>query len=349
MLLVFAGWVNRQQQDVIDYLREEDRVLREHLGERRLRFTDDQRRRLALRGKKLGTKMLADVAGIATPDTILRWYRQLVSRKYDGSRVRGPGRPKTEDDIAKLIVQMANENRSWGYTTIRDALANVSVTVGRTTSKRILADNGIVPAPERKKRPSWKTFLAAHWDGLAAADFFSAEVLSLAGIVRYSVFFVIELKTRRVHIAGITSHPNELWMMQVARNLTDAVDGFLLDKTHIILDRDPLYTAAFRRTLKDSRVKPVRLPARSPDLNAYAERWVLSVKSDCLNRMIPVGEAHLRDAVTQYALHYHNQRPHQGLGHRIIEPDGTAGRTEGAIVRRDRLGGLLRYYHREAA
>ena len=289
------------------------------------------------------------MASIVSPDTILRWNRELVARKYDGAKKRGPGRPKTADELAKLVVQMANDNSNWGYTTIRNALANMGITIGRSTIKRILADNGMVPAPARKKRPSWKTFLAAHREGLAAADFFSAEVLSVAGIVRYSVFFVIELKTRRVHIAGITSYPTEQWMMQVARNLTDAVDGFLLGKTHIILDRDPLYTAAFRRTLKDSGVKPVRLPARSPNLNAHAERWVLSVKSDCLNRMIPLGEAHLRNAVTQYALHYHSQRPHQGLEHRIIEPDETAGRVEGAIVRRDRLGGLLRYYHREAA
>lgn len=232
-----------------------------------------------------------------------------------------------------------------GYTTLRNALANLGVTIGRTTIKRILEDHGIVPAPERKKRPSWKTFLAAHWDGLAAEDFFSAEVLSLAGIVRYSVFFVMELKTRRVHIAGISSQPSEQWMMQVARNLIDGVDGFLLGKTHIVLDRDP----AFRKMLKDSGVEPVRLPARSPNLNAYAERFVLSIKSGCLDRMIPLGEAHLRKAVAQYILHYHNERPHQGLDHRIIEPDETAGRTAGAITCRERLGGMLRYYHREAA
>ena len=349
VLLVFAGWVNRRQQDVIDYLKVENRVLREHLGNRKLHFTNDQRVRLAAKGKAIGKKALNDVAGVVTPDTILRWYRDLIARKYDGSKRRSPGRPKTEEQIAKLVVRMAVQNPGWGYTTLRNALQNVGITIGRTTIKRILGEHGIVPAPERRKRPSWKTFLKTCWEGLAAADFFTAEVLTLRGIVRYHVFFVIELLTRRVHIAGISSQPNEQWMMQIARNLTDSADGFLLGKSHIILDRDPLYTAAFRRLLRDSGVKAVRLPANSPNLNAYAERFVLSVRTGCLNKMIPLGENHLRHALSQTILHYHHERPHQGLDHRIIEPDETAGRREGRIICRDRLGGMLRYYHREAA
>ena len=167
--------------------------------------------------------------------------------------------------------------------------------------------------------------------------------------VRYHVFFVMELKTRRVNIAGITSQPNERWMMQIARNLTDCCGGFLVGKSHVILDRDPLYTGALRRSLRDEGVKAVRLPANSPNLNAYAERFVLSIRAGCLDRMIPLGEKHLRAEIAEYILHYHRERPHQGLGHRIIEPDDTVGRREGRIVCRERLGGLLRYYHRKAA
>jgi len=168
-------------------------------------------------------------------------------------------------------------------------------------------------------------------------------------LVRYSVFFVMELKTRRVHIAGLSCQPCEEWMKQIARNLTDAVDGFLRDARYIILDRDPLYTAAFRRMLKDSGVKVVRLPARSPDLNAQAEGFVLSIKSECLNRMIPLGERHLRSAIDEFMLHYHGERHHQGLGHRLLEPDETAGRSAGPVACRERVGGMLRYYYREAA
>jgi putative transposase len=349
LLHFFAGWVNRRQLNVIEYLKEENIVLREQLGGRRLRLTDAQRRRLAVKGKAIGRKALGEVACIVTPDTILRWYRRLIARKYDGSESRGPGRPRTAEDIAELVVRMAKESPSWGYTRIRDALGNLGHEIGRNTVKRILLEHGIEPAPERSKRTPWRTFLKAHWGAIAAADFFTVEVLTLGGLVRYSVFFVMELRTRRVHIAGITCQPCGAWMMQVARNLTDAIDGFLLDKHHIILDRDPLYTAAFRRMLKDSGVKVVRLPARSPNLNAQAERFVLSIKSECLNRMVPLGENHLRSAITEYVSHYHGERPHQGLDNRLIEPDETAGRSKGPIACRERAGGMLRYYYREAA
>ena len=138
-------------------------------------------------------------------------------------------------------------------------------------------------------------------------------------------------------------------MKQIPRNLTDCEDGFVLGMRHLILDRDPLYTAVFRRMLKDSGVKAVRLPARSPNLNAYAERFVLSIKSECLNRIVPIGERHLRLAVTEYAEHYHVERPHQGLGNRLIAPDPSEALNSGDVKRRKRLGGMLSYYDREAA
>ena len=215
VILMVTGWATRRQQSAIDYLIEENRVLREKLGSGRLRLTDAERRRLAIKGHALGRKELSKVAGIVTPDAILRWYRQLVKRKYDGSSKRKVGRPRTDAEIEKLVLEMATENPGWGYTTIRNALANIGVTISRTTVARILADNGIEPAPQRRKRIPWKTFLAAHWDGLTAADFFTSEVLSVRGLIRYSVFFVIELKTRRVHIAGVTPTPNERWMLQI--------------------------------------------------------------------------------------------------------------------------------------
>lgn len=243
-ILLVSGWVNRKQQTVIDYLLEENRVLLAERAGRRLRLTDDQRRRLAQKGKVLGRRRLGDIAGIVTPDTILRWYRRLVAKKYDGSRKRRPGRPSTKPDIAALVVRMANENPTWGYTRIRGGLKGLGHELARNTIKAILKEHGIEPAPERGTKTPWKTFLAAHWDGLAAADFFTVEVLTLGGLVRYFVFFVIKLKTRSVEIAGITSQPCEAWMKQVARNLTDLQDGFLRGVRYLILDRDPLYTAA---------------------------------------------------------------------------------------------------------
>jgi putative transposase len=348
LLLLFSGWVNRHQQAVIDHLLEENRVLRAVNGSRRLRLTDDQRRRLAVKGHVLGRRHLAAVAGIVTPDTILRWYRRLVAKKYDGSQTRRPGRPTTKPDIAALIVRMANENPAWGYTRIRGGLKNLGHAVARNTVKAILKDHGIEPAPERRTKTPWKTFLAAHWDGLAAADLFTIEVMTMAGLVRHVVLFVMKLKIRAVQIAGITCQPDRSWMTQAARNLTDADDGFLRGMEYLILDRDPLYTAAFRDLLRDSGVKPFLLPGRSPNVNAFAERFVGSIKSECLDRIVPLGEKHLRAAVRAFMDHYHEERPHQGLGNELITPNTTLV-GPGPVQCCERLGGMLRFYYREAA
>jgi transposase InsO family protein len=194
----------------------------------------------------------------------------------------------------------------------------------------------------------WKTCLAAHWDGLAAADFFTVEVLTLTGLVRYVVLFVMKLKTRTVEIAGITRLSDGDWMTQVARHLTDADEGVLRGVHSLILDRDPLYSGAFRDLLRASGVTPVLLPARSPNLNAFAERFVGSVKSECLARIVPLGERHLRTAVRAFVDHYHEERPHQGLGNACIAPKtkliGTA-----SVRCRERLGGVLKFYYRAAA
>jgi putative transposase len=189
-VLLFSGWVNRQQQAVLDYLLEENRVLRAVQPSRRLRLTDDQRRRLAVKGKVVGRRCLAAIAGIVTPDTILRWYRRLVAKKYDGWKARRPGRPSTRPDIAALVVRMATENPTW------DTRGSAGGE-GRRPERRPQHDQGdpqgprIEPAPQRGANTSWKTFLAARWEGLAAADFFTVEVLTLRGLVRYVVFFVM--------------------------------------------------------------------------------------------------------------------------------------------------------------
>ena len=158
----------------------------------------------------------------------------------------------------------------------------------------------------------------------------------------------MKLKTRAVEIAGITCQPHEAWMTQLARNLTDARDGFLSGVRYVILDRDPLYTDAFRRLLRDSGAKPLLLPARSPNLNAFAERFVESAKSECLARIVPLGEQHLRAAVRAFVQHYHEERPHQGLGNALIAPQTTLTGT-GPVLCRERLGGVLKFYYREAA
>ncbi len=205
------------------------------------------------------------------------------------------------------------------------------------------------PAPERSRRTPWKTFLQAHWEGLAAADLFTVEVLTLRGLQRYFVLFVIELKTRRVKIAGIHPQPYGGWMEQIARNLTDAVDGFLRSTRHLLHDRDPLFTRSFCEILKSSGRQPDKLPPRSPNLNAYAERYVRSIKDECLNRVVLRGESHLRLLVQEYVEHYHCERNHQGLDNQLLKRAPPPASPDAQVQRRKRIGGLLNYYHREAA
>jgi transposase InsO family protein len=186
-----------------------------------------------------------------------------------------------------------------------------------------------------------------HWGAIAASDFFTVEALTRTGLVRFLVFFVIDLKSRRVKIAGIASDVDGSWMKQMARNLTDAGDGFLVGTRYLIHDRDPLFTVEFRQNLRSGGVRTVKLPAQSPDLNAYAERFVRSIREECLSRVIPLGECHLRWVITECVKHYHLERNHQGLGNELIEPSSEPG--QGRAACRERLGGMLRYYYRRAA
>lgn len=226
-------------------------------------------------------------------------------------------------------------------------MQNLAYKVGRGTIQRILRENGIDPAPLRGM--SWGTFIKAHLGEIVGMDFFTVEVVTLLGLVRYHVLFVIDIKSRRVEIAGIGRDPCGRWMEQMARSLVDAVDGFLVEKRYLLMDRDPLYTGPFRRIVERGGVKIVRLPARSQNLNAFAERFVLSIKSECLERMVPLGEEHLRRAISEYVAHYHRERNHQGLGNALIDGAEESSTGTGLIVRRERLGGLLHFYRRQTA
>ena len=349
LVIVLAGWMNQKQQHAIEYLREENRVLREQLGNRRLRFTDDQRRHLAAKAKLVGRRLLNDIADLVTPDTLLAWHRKLIAEKYDGSAKRGPGRPRTANEVENLVVRLARENRDWGYRRILGAISNLGHNLGRGTIANILKKHGIEPAPERIRKTTWKEFLTRHWELLIAADFFTVEVWTRRGLQRSIVLFFIELSTRRVEIAGIASVANGLWMSQIARNISDTVDGLVRGKRYLIHDRDPLFTAEFLNILADSGVKSVKLPARSPNLNAYAERFVRTIKESCLDRMILFGEDALRKSIQEFTAHYHRERHHQGLGNRLIMPNSEHMGNIGEVQRRERLGGMLNYYYREAA
>src|SRR5437773_2336198 len=225
VVIAIAGWMNQHQQQVVEYLLEANRVLREQIGSRRMRFDDDQRRRLAVKAKRLGRKLLARVATIVTPETLLAWHRKLIAEKYDASASRIPGRPRTVAEVEVLVRRMAEENRDWGYRRIQGALANLGHVLAHNTIAKILKQHGIEPAPERSRKTTWKELLSRHWEMIVASDFFTVEVWTPKGLTRFVILFSPSYPRdkSRLEVGGIASKANGLWMIQIARNLTDGV------------------------------------------------------------------------------------------------------------------------------
>ena len=332
-----------------EYLAAENRIPKAQLTGR-LKLSDAERATLAEIGHRLCRKALAEVATMARPDTILAWYRKLVARKFDGSKARrGRGRPPIKREIDQLIVRVAKENPDWGYDRIVGALANLGYRVCDQTVGNVLQRQGVPLAPERKRTTTWSAFIRIHLALLAGTDFFTAEVLTLRGLVTYYVLFFIHLESRRVTIADMTVHPGERWMQQIVRNVTMEGCGALRDCRYLLHDRDSKFTKSFRAIIASGRLEPLVLPAHSPNLNAYAERWVRSVKEECLSEVILLGERSLRRTLSDYVEHYRAERNHQGKGNILLFPRGTNICRDGPVRCRERLGGLLRYYHQEAA
>ena len=350
LLVYITGTVDQELLLRNEYLVTENRILR-HQITGRVRLTNGERKTLAEIGKKLGKQALEEVASLVKPDTILAWHRKLMAQKFDGSKQRKAlGRRTIDQELEALVVRMAQENRRWGYDRIVGALANLGYTVSDQTVGNILKRYGLPPAPERQKTTTWKEFIRTHMDMLVATDFFTAEVWTLGGLVTYYVLFFIRLGTREVQVAGVTPHPNQAWMMQIARNVTMEQGGFLSPGQYLIHDRDGKYCPAFQQIIDAAGIKRVPLPARSPNLNAYAERWVRSVKEECLSGLILFGEASLRYTLTQYVEHFHHERNHQGKGNvRLFPAISQDPACQGPIQCHERLGGLLKYYAREAA
>jgi len=275
LLFALAGWIYQEQLKVIDYLKDENRTLRKLVKQGRIRLSVEDRRRLGVKGRAIGRKQLQEVATIACADTILRWFRELVARKWTFKR-KSKGRPRTQAEIRELIVHLAKENTTWGYTRIQGTLKNLAIKVSRGTIANVLKENGLEGGPERGGNITWKTFLKAHWEVLAASDFLTTEVWTRNGLVTFFIFFVIEL-------------------------------------------------------------------------NAYAERFVLTLKSECLEKMVFFGERSLRRVISEFMDHYHHERNHQSLGNKVIIPSEHIGQKHGSIQRKQRLGGMLNYYYRVAA
>ena len=230
LLTMIAGWMNRQQQEIIEYLQAENGILREELqkatGKKRILLSDAQRRRLATFAKRVGRKALFDISNVFSPDTLLMWHRKLVARKYDGSKNRGKGgRPPISDYLKQLIIDMAKDNKHLGIRKLYGFMKYLGYKVSATTISRVLREHGIDPCDDRPERTTWNEFIKRHWDSLAAIDFFTKDIWTPRGLVKYMVLVVIDYKTRKVEIAGIIPRAHGDWMKQIARNLTDPIDG----------------------------------------------------------------------------------------------------------------------------
>jgi putative transposase len=320
LLAYITGSVDQELLLRNEYLVTENRLLRAQI-KGRIHLSDGERKTLATIGKRLSKQALEEVATLVKPDTILAWHRKFVAQKFDGSKQRKtPGRPTIDPALEALVVRMAQENRSCGYDRIAGALQHLGYTISDQTVGNILKRHGLPPAPERKKTTTWKEFIRTHMEVLVATDFFTAEVWTTAGLVTYYVLFFLHLASRKVHVAGVTLHPNEAWMVQVARNVTMEEWGFLAPGQYLIHDRDGKYCPAFQQLIDDAGINRVVLPPRAPNLNAYAERWIRSIKEEALARLILFGERALQHALTEYVVHFHRERPHQGKGNVVLMP-----------------------------
>jgi putative transposase len=280
LLAYITGSVDQELLVRHAYLVTENRILRQQIPGR-VRLSNGERKTRAKLGKKLGRRALAEVATIVKPETILAWHRTLVAKKFDGSSQRkAPGRPPVEAELEALVVRLAQENRTWGYDCIVGALKPLGYTSSDQTVGNILKRHGIAPAPHRQQTMTWKALIRAHMDVLVATDFFTTEVWTACGLVTYYVLFFIHLASRKVQVAGVTSYPDRRWMTQIARNVTMAEWGILEPGQYLIHDRDSKHCPAFQHIVDAAGITRMPLPPRSPNLNAYAERWVRSVKSE---------------------------------------------------------------------
>ncbi len=280
---------------------------------------------------------------IVTPATLLAWHRRQVKRKWRYQNA--PGRPPVPGEVRTLVEQMARDNPRWGYRRIQGELAGLGYQAGEGTIRRILTAAGLGPAP-RRTSPTWRQFLTAQASGILACDFLHVDTVLLQ---RLYVLFVMEVQTRAVHILGVTAHPTGAWTAQQARNLLidlgERASGFRF----VIRDRDSKFTTAFDGVFVGNGTRVIRTPVRSPRANAFAERVVGTLRRECLDHVLILGERHLREVLAEYAWHYNGHRPHQALRQEapLCQPGRVVDITA-RIERRSIVGGLISEYRRAA-
>jgi hypothetical protein len=293
-----------------------------------------------------GREALAESVRLFKPDTVIGWHRAIVRRKWTFKQEGKRGRPSVDSTLEGWILQVARDNPTLGYDKLEGELRKLGFAIGATTIRTVLLRHGVPPAPERSRQgSSWRTFLNHYKDQFLACDFFTVETLTLQTL--YCLFF-IEHGTRQVYFAGCTAHPNDAWVTQQARQMTWEVEDRALSMKYLIRDHDTKFTGSFDTVFEGSGIEIINIPYQAPNANAIAERWVRTVREECLDRLIILNERHLRRVLQDYVAYYNARRPHQGLDQDSPLSLESAS-TEGPIRCRHVLGGIIRDYYREVA
>jgi putative transposase len=342
-LVVLRRRSEREKEIEILLLRHQLRVLERQVA--RPQLTQADRALLAAFSRVLSRRTWRR-SSFVTPSTLLRWHRELVARRWTYPH-RRVGRPATAAEIRGLVLRLARENPGWGYRRIQGELVGLGIKLAASTVWTILKEAGIGPAPKRLET-SWADFLRSQAASILECDFLTVDTLFLK---RFYVLFFIELATRRVRLAGITTNPDGRWVTQQARNVLMQLDGDGARSLFLVRDRDSKFTREFDEVFRSEGIHVIKAPVRAPKARAHAERWVGTVRRECLDRILILGRRHLQHVLATYALHYNEHRPHRALGQRrplTNVPPGEQGNAKvidlDRVRRRDLLGGLIHEY-----
>jgi putative transposase len=344
-MLALLQSIDKKSLALIRYMELQIQFLRQRV-QGRLLANEAEKVALARLAAELGLANLAGRENLFHPETLLRWHREQIAAKFNAISKHGRGRPPRWRAIQEHVQRISSENSAWGSLRITGHLHTLGYDVCSETVRRIMVKLGLDPDPKTRCIHSWSEFIERHQSVLAATDFFTAEVWERGRLTTYTCLFVMHLDTRKVCLAGLTQHPREAWMKQMARNLS-MEDGFLQGRRMLIMDRDAKFTASFRALLAQAQTRCLRLPWRSPNLNAFAERWVRSVKEECLNHFILTIEIMLWEVLTQFVDYYNTERPHQGLNNTVPLPahPPKSQKSGEKLQCKSSLGGLLKSYY----
>ena len=346
----------RVLQDQIDYLQKKvsilEEIIEDETGKEQPLFSEDQKRRLAYRGRKLNEDLLSSIEQTFAPSTIHDWYRELVGKKYDstGEEQRRRGRKPVSAEIIEKVLFFQSRNPDWGYDRIDRIVGTMKYLgydVSATTVRKILNDHGIFPDPERRRRGDWAQFIETQQYVTASTDFATVERVTEYGLVREHLLFFMDIGSREVRLGGITHNPDSNWTTQIARHMCDMWDGFLLGKKYLIHDRDPLFNARFDAIFESIGIAVKKLPPFSPMMNSRCENFIRALKTECLDKIIFSTREQISLAVSEFLEYWNHFRPHEGIGGKMILPYPQY--ADGEMVEVSFLGGLLHGYRREKA